>query len=728
MHFIHCAFFSFVLVAFGASAATKPPVSLPAYSPVLLPASSPVAATSAAIVSQPESSPILTQMAITDVKLQSTDNTDQTNVPVTFGQVFAAGDVPQSTTITGKLSDGTVVPLQVDLKASHSDHSIRHAVISALIPKLSSQSRVQPQTLSLIKTTVASAPQNPMRPADLLNAGFTASVRLVLGGQTYSASADALLRDGKYTTWLAGPIANEWLITAPLKTDQGFIHPHLMARFAIRSYTGVNKARVDVSIENGWAYEPKPQNFTYDVKILVGGQTVYAKSALTHYNHARWRKVFWWGAAPQVHIRHNTAYLIATKALANYDQSIIFSASAIEGNVRKFTGAVTEPMRAGLAQPSMPDTGGRPDIGLLPGWEVTYLLTMDKAAKDATLGTADLAGSWAAHYRDKNTDRPVSLVDYPYISVNDPNSGDTTNPATKKNERVAQCVSTDACSNPNIIDPAHQPSFAYLPYIVTGDHYYLEELQFWAMWNVIQGVPGYRNFAKGLIHQTQVRGQAWMLRSLADAAYITPDGDILKKQFETLLSDNLDWYNKAYTNNPAADNRLGFITEYAIEYNNKTGIAPWMDDFFTSAIGHIVELGYVKAKPLLAWKVTFPIGRMTGPNFCWIVGASYSLVVRDSPASPIYTSMRQVYDASNPALLRSLACGGADMARNLSLKVGEMTGYSTATDGMPLVMQPALAYAADTGGAAGAAAWKVFFARSVKPDLSMGPQFAIVPR
>ncbi|MDB5990316.1 MAG: hypothetical protein JWQ10_1719 [Herbaspirillum sp.] len=667
-------------------------------------------------------------MAITDVKFQSTDNTDQTNVPVTFGQVFAAGDVSQSYTITGELSDGTVVPLQVDVKASHSDRSIRHAVISALIPKLSSQSRVQPQTLRLIKTPVTSASQKPMRPTDLLNAGFTAGVRLLLGGQTYSASADALLRDGKYTTWLAGPIANEWLISAPLKTDQGVNHPHLMARFAIRSYTGVNKARVDVSIENVWAYEPSPQNFTYDVQILVGGQTVYAKSALTHYDHARWRKVFWWGATPQVHIRHDTAYLIATKALANYDQSIIFSASAIDSNVRKFTGAVTEPMHTGLAQPSMPDTGGRPDIGLLPGWAVTYLLTMDKAAKEATLGTADLAGSWAAHYRDKKTDRPVSVVDYPYISVNDPNSGDTINPATKKNERVAQCVSTDACSNPNIIDPAHQPSFAYLPYIVTGDHYYLEELQFWAMWNVIQGVPGYRNFAKGLIHQTQVRGQAWMLRSIAEAAYITPDSDLLKKQFETLLSDNLDWYNRAYTNNPAADNRLGFITEHAIEYNNKIGVAPWMDDFFTSAVGHIAELGYVKAKPLLAWKVTFPISRMTDPNFCWIVGASYSLVVRDSPASPIYTSMRQVYDASNPASLRSLACAGGDMAHNLSLKVGEMTGYSTATDGMPLVMQPALAYAADSGSAAAAAAWKVFVARSVKPDFSKGPQFAIVPR
>ena len=30
-----------------------------------------------------------------------------------------------------------------------------------------------------------------------------------------------------------------------------------------------------------------------------------------------------------------------------------------------------------------------------------YLLSMDKRAKDVMLGTADLAGSWSSHFRDK---------------------------------------------------------------------------------------------------------------------------------------------------------------------------------------------------------------------------------------------------------------------------------------------------------------------------------------
>lgn len=248
------------------------------------------------------------------------------------------------------------------------------------------------------------------------------------------------------------------------------------------------------------------------------------------------------------------------------------------------------------------------------------------------------------------------------------------------------------------------------------------------MWNVIESVPEWRGFSKGLIHQTQVRGQAWMLRAIADAAYITPDRDSFKTQFETIISDNIDWYTNAYPNKSPAENLLGFISEAGIIYDNNVGVAPWQDDFFTSSIGHIVELGYTKAQPLLAWKIKFPISRMTGTSTCWIDGAIYALKVRDSETSPIYNTIGQAYQASHTAIFNSLPCGGVEMAASLGLKVGEMTGHSSEADGIPSTMQPALAFAADTDSLAGAAAWQVFAARSVKPDYSKGPQFAIIPR
>lgn len=662
---------------------------------------------------------------VTDFKLESTltAGAAQSNVPVSFGQVFARGDVLVTNSLVGQLSDGTGLPLQMDVKATHPDGSVRHAVISAVLPSLSpSESR----TINLAKTAAAAQATAPA-PTALLAAGFTSQVKLTMAGLTYSASADELLKGTNYKTWLAGPIANEWIVSAPLKTADGTAHPHLTARFAIRWYSAIKKARVDVTVENDWAYEAAPQNFTYDAQVLVGGQKVYDKPALTHFHHARWRKMFWWGEAPQVHVRHNTRYLINSRAVPNYDQSIAVSETGLAALGASWTAANTAPMGVGIAAAYMPMTGGRQDIGLLPAWSALYLLSMDKRAKDVMLGTADLAGSYSSHYRDKLTDRPVSLMDYPYMTILG-REGDTKNLATGKYEAFPSCASADACTTPYTHDSSHQPALAYLPYLVTGDYYYLEELQFWSMWNVFSSNPGYRGDIKGLLYADQVRGQAWSLRTLSEAAYITPDADPLKVHFNSFLSNNLDWYNATYTTNAAA-NALGVITNgYALGYANDTGLAPWQDDFFTAAVGHAAELGFTKAAPLLAWKSKFAVSRMVGAGACWIDGSIYAMIVRDSSTSPIYSTIGQAYTASHTAAFNALGCNSAQMAANLQLSVGEMTGYSSSAAGYPSNMQAALAYGADVGGKAGTDAWTQFMARTVKPSYAAEPQFAIVPR
>jgi hypothetical protein len=700
---------------------TPPPTPMPVPAPVPDPTPVPQPAPLPAPVPQPTPAPTPIPGAITDMRIENTGGAGQTTVPVTFGQVFVPGDLATTDGLVGKLSDGTLLPLQVDVKATHANGSVRHAIISTVLPSLNIG---QTQTIGLVKATKGVTP-SVLTPTDLLNAGFTASVKLTLNGQDYTASVDSLLRNGTPKTWLAGAVANEWLVWAPPTTAAGVAHPHLMARFAIRSFTGLNKARVDVTIENGWAFEPAPQNFTYDAQILVGGNTVYSKTSLTHYHHARWRKTFWWGVEPQINVKENIAYLIATKAVSNYDQTLVISPNTLASLKASWIGAKVEPMGVGLAMPAMGTTGGRPDIGLIPAWGVMYLLTMDARAKEVTMGTADLAGSWSIHYRNKNTDRVVSLVDYPYMTILG-NPGDTMNPVTKKSEAFPACGGV--CTNPSTHDSSHQPNFAYLPYVVTGDYYYLEELQFWAMYNMFQHNPGYRENIKGLVHPDQLRGQAWSLRTLVEAAYITPDTDSLKAQFATFLSNNLDWYNTEYTNNPNA-NKLGAIGHgYAMGYNGNRGLAPWQDDFFTSAIGHIAELGYSKAQPLLSWKAKFQIGRMADPGFCWISGAIYAMNVRDTATSSFYTTLTQAYQASELPSVIALPCGSAAMATALGLKVGEMTGYSSSDTGFPSNMQPGLAYSVDTGIVNSAKAWQVFMDRSVKPDYGKGPQFAIIPR
>jgi hypothetical protein len=700
--------------AVTSSPAPTPAPTTPSPSPSPAPTPTPTPAPS------PASSIAVASGGITAVQLINSAASAQTNAGATFGQVFAQGDVKAGETLVGKTASGAAVPLQVDVKARHADGSLRHAVITAQLPSVAASGN---ETVTLFKAAATAAPAQTA-PTSLLNSGFTASFTATIGGVQYTASADALLKAGKYTTWLSGPLVNEWLVSAPLKTASGTEHPHLTAQFAIRSYAGSNSARVDVTIENGWAFQASPQNFTYDAQMLIGGQPVYSQAALTHYHHARWRKLFWWGKAQSLNVRHNLKYLLASKALPNYDQSLVIPEATIASWKNNWSAAKTGPMQTGLGVAYMPTTGGRSDLGLLPSWSALYLLSMDQRMKDISLGMSEAAGAWSIHYRDKNSGRPVTLAQYPYMSTI-VSGGDTVNPATKQSEAFPACPDT-VCSTPLTADSAHQPAFAYLPYLVTGDYYHLEELQFWANFSSFNSNPGFRDNVKGLVQAGQVRAQAWSLRTIAEAAYITPDNDPEKANLNAIANYNIDWYNKTYTDNAAA-NKLGIVVNgYAVEYDNNTGIGPWQDDFFTAAVGRMVELGFANAQPLLTWKSKFVVDRMVGTGFCWIEGANYNLKVRDSASSAFYTSIAQVYLASNTSVFAQLACGSAAMASSLGLRVGEMTG-DLSTSGQQADMQPALAYAVGVN-AGGAKAWSIFAGRTYKPDFTTGPQYAVVPR
>ena len=704
----------------------------------------------------PESTPTSTTTApatstITNFKIQNTIAAEQRNVPFTVGQVFAKGVLMPSDGLTGKMSNGSI-NLQVDVKATHADGSVRHAIISGVVPVLAAS---EVRTIDLTKGTAGS--KTGAAPTTLTNAGFTAGVSINLGGTAYTASADALLKSGTYKTWISGPVVNEWHVASPLKTSAGTPHPHLTARFAVRSYAGLNKARVDVTIENNWAYEPAPQNFTYDATVLVGGQTVFSQPALKHIHHARWRKTFWWGGAPQTEVQHNNKYLIATGAVPNYDTNLAISSTALSGLDSRWAKSDIAPMGAGIVMTAMSTAGGRPDIGPLPEWGAMYLLSMDNRAKKVTLGVGDLAGSWPVHYRDKNTDLPVSLATYPYMTLLG-NASDTYNPVAKRSEAFPACGGD--CTTVFKPVSSHQPSLAYLPYMVTGDHFYLEELQFWANFNMLRPNPVYRSLDKGLVKADEVRGQAWSLRTLGQVAYITPDSDPMKKYFVDRLGYNVDWYNTTYsTGNP---NKLGVLDGsgtnafravlYPTPAGANTGVAPWQDDFFTWSVGHLVELGFNNAKPLLTWKAKFPISRMTGSGYCWIDGATYAMAIRPSATSPVYSTIAEAYQSTmrksdGTALVNSTgkryldqACGSQAMAdwrtqydkdrgiTRAAWKAGEMDGYATVATGYPSNMQPALAVAATTDVPNAHASWDLFIRRPVKPDYSTAPQWAVVPR
>lgn len=655
---------------------------------------------------------------VTSFTVYSRANRPQTDVPVTFGQAFRPGDVPANQTLTAKLPNGKAVPLQVDPKATNRDGSLRHAVLTAELPNIESGAH---QTVSLYaEPRQGQARGAGIKPAELIRKGFNATVHLTLDGKRYTASAAKMLSTGGAKKWLSGPLVTEWLVGGAVKSVDGVANPHLAVYFYVRAYRGLSRARVDVVVENDWSYVPDPKNLTYGVHITVGGKRVYSQKDLVHYAHARWHKVFWWGQAPAVGVRVDLRYLMRAGALPPYNRLKV--PSRVLDKLR----SELAPMQRGSISKYMPGPGANPDIGPLPRWTALYVVTGDPRAKRAMLLNGDAGGSFSIHYRDKKTGLPISIQDYPYATLLG-HVGDTVNPKTGRSEAFPPCGGD--CKSPYVPDSAHQPSIAYVPYLVTGDYFYLQELQFWADWNVFRQNPYYRKFEKGLLWDQSVRGQAWSLRELARTAYITPDSSPLKKYFRRILENNIDWYTKTYADNPDANKLHIIVNGYALGYNNHRGIAPWMDDFFTWSMSELVALGFESAKPMLDWKAQFPVARMMDPGYCWISAAIYSLNVRDSKSSPLYTTLHEAYDASVPPARRKAPCGSLEMARAFRLRhAGEMTGYSQSPTGYPANMQPALAAAVDAGIPGAKKAWEKFINRRNATDFRSYPNFGVIPR
>lgn len=650
---------------------------------------------------------------VTSFTLES--DAPRSNVPFTFGQSFKQGELAPSDLLIGHLG-ALDIPLQVDVKATHADGSLRHAIISGIWPSLPAGD-----------TTIALVREQSRPGSAGVHRAVPMSAVATIGGVEWSASpaGDGIL-------WLSGRFAVERIYNVPFMRD-GVPHPDLTAQFAVRSYAG-GALKVDVTIEHTKAYS-LTGDIAYNAKIIVDGAVRYEHLGLVHFPYARWKKSFHLGHKP-VHIKHDIDYLIGAKAVPSYDRRVKPSEKTLAGYAVEMTGPTFAPMGNGPFQKAMATTGGRPDIGLAPDSYAMTILSMDKRAKAMMLASADAAGSWSAHRRDDSTGpaagRPIDIIHFPYGSLIG-TLGDTKNRATGQSEKMPKPVSTSKLS----ADTSHQPAFAYIPYLLTGDYYYLEELHFWSNYNLYALLPGYRGFDKGLFKGGQVRGQAWTLRTLAEAGYITPDDHPAKPAFHYWMQTNVESYNAFFLEGPNS-NQLGVNTAgTAVVYLDKLAIAPWQDDFFTSAVGHAVELGFDAYKPLLDWKANFPIGRMTDAGYCWPNAATYQMRVRDTATAPLYTTLAECYEKTFDAEYRATPCGSPERLAHMNkilarpapdMLPNEMTGWSGSTSGFPSNLQPSLAAAVDTGIPGAALAWERFDSRANQPDYGTSPQFAIVPR
>ncbi|HRO51668.1 MAG TPA: hypothetical protein PK043_00770, partial [Alicycliphilus sp.] len=565
--------------------------------------------------------------AITCVEVASASTQAQASVPVTFGQPFKAGDwQPTSQGLVAKV-DGATIPLQTDELATHRDGSARFAVLSAQI------NNVQPGQKRLINlyrgaksSSTPSVPANPDWNLEL-EAQLDDGTTLVAQPQAQLVSQIANGKDRRLT----GAVAAEYTVAVPFKNKAtGVTHPHLTARLHTRLVDGGQRIRTDVVMENTRTWTAAPGNLTYSLNVKRNGSTIYTQPKFTHYHHARWHKVVWTGssAEPQARVRHNMPYFIASKAIWNYDLSLSIPESALSAFYNQYTQAKTAqtnlgPMANLLLTPYFPTTGGRLEIGPVPKWTAMYLISQDERMKEIMLAHADVAGAVPTHYRDESSTQPLDLDRYPNVST----------VTYLSQPALPEVVGSATIWTP---DAAHQSSLTYVPYILTGDAFFQDEMMFWASWNFIHKNPYYRSYGQGLLWENEIRGQAWTMRALGEVSRSLPDSHIMKAHFQKRLLNNLEWFYENWIISP----RPEVWPMKSPAYEPNPGIAgPWQNDFWAIVMAQHVEAEAPRAKEILNWLSEFGVGRFLNEEqgFCLAKAAAYYLQTKNANGKWITT-------------------------------------------------------------------------------------------
>src|SRR5205823_5055201 len=177
----------------------------------------------------------------------------------------------------------------------------------------------------------------------------------------------------------------------------------------------------------------------------------------------------------------------------------------------------------------MNEHGGRRELAPYPDWTAQYLVHKTPSQRAYVLRHGELAGSWGIHVRDSDGLLPT-IDKYPYYWL-DPrwrNEAQLQGPRNVRKNRDGNYVIPGQAEPGDI---AHQPSLAFVPYLVTGDRFFADETTYWANFCLIGSYANdfNRKGSQGLLIGNEVRGIGWALRNLGDAAAYLPDDHPMKR-------------------------------------------------------------------------------------------------------------------------------------------------------------------------------------------------------
>jgi Kelch motif len=584
---------------------------------------------------------------ITDtLRIYDTSGKTQTNRPVSVARAFRYAEIPQFAQAS---INGNTVLTQCDVKNRWADGSLKFAIVSFVVPNLAGKGSV----VVSFSNQVSGNNTGYAAKDDLLNPeyDFDATTEMK-SDSTQTVSAREMIGKGAFRYWLQGPIVTAVIVedrTTARSFDKDFgdgskaLHPIFEAWF----YPASKKVFVGYTVENIWASSDASRSMrdlSYALTLRAGAaapKVRFSEPAFIHIGRTRWHKRYWIGDDPaSIRVDHNFAYWTSTHAIANWDMSIrvtsalVASRTGTDSAVDRIEGTAKG---IGLFQKDLIQGGASDWIGLAPLWDILYLYSMDERSLRNSLGNADLAGRIPWNFREADANagtghffdaagkvdtfgRVISMNARKRVTLGDL-------PQTCEGGLGADEIKTGAIDGQGWATTRdHMPDVAYIPYLFSGQYYYLESLQLQAAY-----ILGFklgcteeaynRQGDEAFLHDTQVRGDAWSFRTLAYASFISPDGTPEKAYFEDKLLNNIaEWegghdipldapskgreWNFGHTRrhdnrgiSPLGSwgDRGGEFVQAPIKPTAKGAASPWEENFLMSAFGLARQFGYPTA-------------------------------------------------------------------------------------------------------------------------------------
>jgi hypothetical protein len=510
-------------------------------------------------------------------------------------------------------------PTQTDIKKTWSDGSIRFAIVSADVTNGGTYD-VFPD----VHVPGAYAPTWPQ-----------VSVDFTIGGQAYTASLPALTNADP---WLSGPVVHESrAIVVP--SSGGQQHPLLRVIFDVRSYAAGGQ-RVDIAVDNVKDIAAG-NSVAYDVAVRVGNSVAYQRSGVQHAYLTRWRKTV---------VANNLVESAVTPDFEPFHLSGYvprFLSTVANASYPSLTGTKYDILDFGDLSRYMGQAGGRPEIAPLPYWTAQYIVHKNASQRAYLMKHADLSGSWSGHISNpdgssiKITDRPMYWLD-----GRGPQSGADGPKASSGGSIIG---GTDFLEN------AHIPSLNFIPYMITGDRWHLDQMKYWADFAVLWTWPWDGNWPRtgGLLNQNQIRGIGWGLRLIAEAAASAPDNDPAGAYFSSIAQTNVSWLdNYAATNvAPGGFPEILFWRDKGVP--GVPSVPMWMLSYVSYAVYHAQQLGFSTNNKFIDRVAKFQVRlfNSTAEGLPPTHAAPYYLVFGNgtSPNFNMFNTLAEVYAATFPS-------------------------------------------------------------------------------